>query len=211
MPKSKAMYQDIEGINIAVQGRHVELTDAIKDFVVDKVSKLDRFSSQIADINITLEVQKLEHRADIVMKVGHTLIKSHEIATDMYASIEQAFHRLERRLKCYMQKLKDHHAKPQSVIDMNVQIIERAPFDLDELNDAIEEENIRNLEQNSGIPKIVSNETKPLKTLTTDEAIMQLELSGNYFKIFINEQSNELEVVHRRNDGNYGVIQPKRN
>lgn len=210
MPKSKAMYQDVEGINISVQGRHVELTEALKDFVVEKVSKLDRFSTQIADINIVLEVQKLEHRADIVMKVGHTMIKSHGIASDMYASIEQAFHRLERRLKCYMQKLKDHHAKPQSVIDMNVQVIERMPLDLDELNDAIEEENLKQLESEFKAPKVVSNETRPLKTLTTDEAIMQLELSGKYFKVFVNEQTNELEIVHRRNDGNYGVIQPKR-
>ena len=172
--KSKALEFVNEGYNMSVTGRHVQITDAMKDYAMEKISKIERFSQRIIDVLITMDIQKLEHRVDIVLKVDHIKIKSSAASSDMYVSIDQAVNKIKEQLLRYKARLHDHQAKGVKVIDMNVNVFRRpAEDDLADVNEDIEEENRRRLYESYLPHQIVDRETMPLKFLTYEEAIMQ--------------------------------------
>ena len=185
-----------------VTGRHVHVTDAMKTYAEEKLSKLERFGDRIIDIAVTMDIQKLEHKVDIVMKYGHTLIKSHAASNDMYVSLDQAVEKLQTQLRKYKTRLNDHHAKSHPITDMSVTVY--SPFlDEQEINDDIDFQNEMALEPH----KIVKSEKQPLKILTDDEAIMKMELSGRHAMVYRHEESRKMKVIYRQEDGNYCVIE----
>lgn len=199
-----------ETYQIHVTGRNVLVTDAMKDYAIEKVAKIERFSDRIIDVQITMDIQKLEHRVDILMKVGHTLIRSHGVGNDMYGCIDRAVHKLERQLKRYKRRIQDHAARPLEMIDMRVNVY-RAPEELEveEVNDAIIEETNKKIEEELKPHEIVAEDTMPLKVLTADEAIMKMELSGDSFLLYRDEASRKLKLIYRRKDGNFGLVHPE--
>ncbi len=206
--KTKTVESD-KGYNINVTGRHVQVTDSMKDYAIDKISKIERFSDRIIDVTVTMDIQKLDHRVDIVLKVNHWTIKSSATTNQMYASIDQAVHKLERQQRRYRTRIQDHQAKGLAVVDMNVNVFQR-PEDLTaEINDEIEAENRRQEIEAYRPHHIVSKETRPLKTLTPEEAVIKMELSRDKFLIFRSEDDRKLKVIYRRSDENYGIIEPE--
>lgn len=206
--KSKALEFIDQGYNITVTGRHVLVTEPMKQYAMEKIAKIERFSTRIIDVTVTMDVQKLEHRVDIVLKVDNIKIKSHASSTDMYASIDLAVDRIVEQLRKYKGKIQNHQAKNVNAIDMRVNVLSR-PMDADliEVNDEIEDENSRQLADTFVPHKVISQETRPLKTLNIDEAVMKMELSGDEFLIFRGEEDRKLKVIYRRKDGNYAVIE----
>ncbi|MEC7839958.1 MAG: ribosome-associated translation inhibitor RaiA [Chlamydiota bacterium] len=203
--KSKAEEYVDDGYNINVVGRNVLITDAMKAHAMDKMSKIEKFATKIIDVTIKMDIQKLDHVVDIVMKVDHVKIKSSATTDDMYASIDLATDKLQRNLMKYKKRIQEHTAKPLSVIDMNVNVISEGG--LEEINDEIESENSRQMLNSFGEHKIVSNEKRPLKQLTVNEAIMKLDLSGDNFMIYRSEEDQKLKVIYDRNDGDFGIIE----
>jgi len=205
-----------EGYNITVTGRHLHVTEAMKAYAQEKLSKLERVGNRIIDINVIMDIQKLDHRVDIIMKYGHTLIKSHGSSTDMYVSIDQAIDKLTTQLRKYKRRLKNHHAKGYPVVEVPVTVYR--PFadesvadllDEEEVNLGIETENRRALVGKFTPHHIVKVESQSLKILTDDEAVMKMELSGSSIMVFRHEETRKLKVIYRRDDGNYGVIEPE--
>lgn len=203
--KSKALEFAAEAYDISITGRNVQVTDSMKDYVMEKISKIDRFSERIIEVNVIMDIQKLDHRVDIIMKVDHIKIKSHASSTDMYASIDMAVTKLDTQLRRYKQRIQNHQAKKVSVIDMAINVLEHVAEE--EINADIEEENRRQDEEKYGVRRVVSKETRPLKVLTYDEAIMKMDLSGDAFLIFRHEEDMKLKVLYRRKDGNFAVIE----
>lgn len=198
-----------QGYNITVTGRHVHVTDAMKAYAEEKIAKLERIGTRIIDISVTMDIQRVEHRVDIVMRYGHTLIKSHGLSTDMYASIDMAVDRLQTQLRRYKRRLKEHHAKEHPVIEIPVTVYEMDLVDEQEINSQIEQENEDRQNKNLLPHRIVRSETQPLKILTDDEAIMKMELSGALCMVFRAEQTRKLKVIYRLENGNYGVVEPE--
>lgn len=203
--KEKALEFMEAGYNIQITGRNFEITEPMKDYAMEKIGKIERIIDRIIDVNVILDIQKLEHRAEIILKAGNFKIRSHASSTDMYVSLDQAFDKLESQLLRYKSKMQDHHAKGHAVLNMGVNIFTAPPadeFDFDQ--EPLDGEPIDRFKQHH----IVKQKTLPLKTLTYDEAIMKMELSGDQFLIFKNEADLKLKVIYRRNDGNYGIIEP---
>lgn len=210
--KSKAAEFLEEAYNISVTGRHVVVTDSMKDYAIEKISKIERFSNRIIDVVVTMDVQKIDQRVDIVLKVNNLKIKSHAVSDNMYASIDMAVHKIEAQLLKYKKKLLDHQNRVGAATDMNVNVIRSASEEeLSVLNDEIESETRHRLMDKYIPHKIVSKTTRPLKTLTDGEAIMKLDLSGDSFLIYRCEESpgRDLKIMYRRNDGDFGVITPE--
>lgn len=206
--KAKAAEFQGDGYKVHVTGRHVNVTEAMKAYAVEKVSKIEKFHQRILDVNVTMDVQKLEHRVDIVMKVDQIKIKSHAVSTDMYVSIDKAVVRLEKQLNRYRQRINDHNAKGLSSIDLKVNVFKRLEEEeILDVNLDIEDENQRQIYSQFMPHEVVSTETKPLKVLTLDEAVMKMELSGDIFLIYRGQEDKKLKVIYRRKDGNFGVIQ----
>jgi putative sigma-54 modulation protein len=207
--KSKAIefLQDV--YNISVTGRNVMVTDAMKDYAIDKVSKIERFSNRIIDVTVTMDVQRFEQRVDIVMKVEHLKIKSTASSDNMYESIDKAVHKLEAQLLRYKSKIQDHHlGKGLNTVDMNVNVLRAVQGDdILQVNEDIEDESRRRLMDKYSPHQIVSKETHTMKTITDGEAIMKMELSGDAFLIYRGEEDRKIKVIYRRGDGDFGVVQ----
>lgn len=207
--KSRAAEFVQEELPVTIIGRNVELTDAIRAYALEKISKIEKFNLRIVDVAITLDVQKLDHRVDIVLKVDHIIVKSQANSDNMYASIDFAVDKLQAQLRKYHQRIRDHQARGVSTMEMNVNVLEPREEEILDINLDIEEANNRDLADRFGLHNIVKRETLPLKILTNDEAIMKLELSGNQFLLFRSEEDMKLKLLYRRNDGNFGVIEPE--
>jgi putative sigma-54 modulation protein len=202
--KAKALEFIDAAYNIQITGRHIEITDSMKDYAIDKISKIERFMNRIIDVNVIMDIQKLEHRVEIILKAGNIKITSKASSTDMYISIDQAVDKLEAQILRYKSKLQDHHAKDHAILNMTVNVL--SPQEIEE-DLGIDEEITEDF--NRFKPhRLVKQETRPLKTLTYDEAIMKMELSGDMFMIFKNEADQKLKVIYRRKDENYGIIEP---
>lgn len=208
--KSKALEFASDVYDIQVTGRHVSVTQSMKDYALEKASKLDKFSDRIIDANIIMDIQKLDHKVEIILKVNNFRIVSSASTTDMYASIDLAMEKMERQLLKYKEKLNNHQTKGVPEIDMTVNVIR--PHQSDEVEDVnleIEEENTKRLVKSYSPHQLVAKEKMPLKVLNLDEAIMKMELSQDIFLIFKCEEDKTIKVMYRRKDGNFGLIEPR--
>lgn len=204
--KDKALEFVDAAYNIQITGRHVQITDSMKDYAIEKISKIERFMNRIIDVTVIMDIQKLDHRVEIILKAGNVKITSKSVSTDMYVSIDQAVDKLEAQILRWKSKLQDHHAKGHAVLDMTVNVL--SPQEIEEELD-IDDDNIKDQDLHRFKPhRVVKQETRPLKTLTYDEAIMKMELSGDAFMVFKNESDQKLRIIYRRNDDHYGIIEP---
>lgn len=201
--KAKALEFVDAGYDIQITGRHVAVTEPMKDYAMEKVSKLDRFVNRIIDVNVIMDIQKLDHRVEIILKVGGMKIVSRATTTDMYVSIDQAVDKLEAQILRYKSKIQDYHAKGRAAEEMNVNVV--SPGEIAEDLDLDQEDSaLARFKPHT----VVKQETRPLKTLTYEEAVMKMELSHDPFMIFKNEVDQKLNVIYRRKDDNYGIIEP---
>jgi len=173
-------------MNIIVTGRHLEITPALKSYVEKKVIRFDRYLSNISEAIVTLYVEKYRHKAEVLLKVNGVLIQAEGITGDVYASIDEVTEKLERQIKKYKEKLVSHR-KPEGKAGLAE---EAAP------------------PAEGG--RIIKNKRFELKPMSPDEAAMQMELLDKPFFVFTNDGSGEINVIYRRNDGNFGLIEPVR-
>lgn len=200
---------DDQSYNVSVTGKNIEITKPIRDYVDEKIAKIEMITNHIIDINVKLDVQKLNHTVDIILKFSHFKVKVRAITENMYSAIDKSFERLYIKLRKWKSRIQDHHAKGVSVTEMEVNVLEHAQHELDEINEEIIDENNRSLEQDFAPPKVIKKKKRPLKNLTLDEAVMKMELSDDHFMIFRSEEEQALKVIYRRRDGSYGVVVPE--
>lgn len=197
------------GIRINILGRNVYVTDAMKDYAYEKLSKIDRFHNHIMDIHVTMDVQKMEQMINILLQFDHFKVKVSASSTDMYASTDKAIEKLQEKIRRWKSRIQDHHKKSRSAVDMQVNVLRRPFSDIDLINDAIEMENKARDAEVYQTPQVVGSDVRSLKRLTTEEAVMKMELSDDHFMVFRGEEDQKLKVIYRRKDGNYGLILPE--
>jgi putative sigma-54 modulation protein len=172
-------------MNIIVTGRHLEVTPALKSYVEKKVKRFDRYLSNIAEAIVTLGVEKYRHKAEVLLKVNGVLIQAEGITGDVYASIDEVAEKLERQIKKYKEKLVSHRKSEG-----------KAAASADEVPIPAE------------VGRIIKNKRFELKPMSPDEATMQMELLDKDFFVFTNDNSGSINVIYRRKDGNFGLIEP---
>lgn len=204
---AKFAEEEAQGYRLTILGRHVLVTEAMKNYAMEKIAKIERFHSHLMDIHVTMDVQNLEHVVDILVKFEHFRIKVHAGSSDMYASIDKAANRLRTLMLRWKDRIQDHSSKALSAIDMEVNVVHRPYDEIDEINTEIEAESSRKERKAAQPPQVVGKKTVPLKILTTEEAMMKMELSGYHFLIFRGEEDQKLKVIYRRDDESYGIIQ----
>jgi putative sigma-54 modulation protein len=186
------------GYNVTVTGRHVQISDSMKQHAIDRIHKLEHIAGRIVDVQVTMDIQKLAHRADILLKYGHTLIRSHATTPDMYISIDEAVDKLEHQLKKYKNKLQDYHRKGNPVKEIPVSVY------------AMVEEDFEGKHEKEEYHRVVATEVQKLRILNQGEAIMKMEFSLDPVMVFRSEDTGKLQVIYRRPDGNYGIIEPEK-
>lgn len=186
---------------ITVTGRHVEVTEAMRDFAHKKIEGLHLDYPKIIEAKVILDVQKkTRHIAEIILFcANHITIEASTETEDMYKSIDETISKIARRMRKYKTRLlKSHRPRPNETIKhLNEQVYKA------EMAEPPVEEEAKELE-----PVIVHQENYRVKPLYQDEAIMEMELSERDFIVYRNAQTEKLSVLFRRKDGDYGMIEP---
>lgn len=201
--KEKFAAEDALGYNIFIIAKNFELTEPIRKYVWDKLAKVEKFHQHIYSMYVSLEIQRLEHAAVIVCHFNHFKLKVEARSTDIYASIDRAIDDMEKLFSRWKSKIQDYAKKPLHEVDMTVNVYRRPQNELEEINAEIEAANNKPWEPG----RVIAKETRPLKTLTIEEAIIKIELSGDHFLLYRDEADRKLKIIYRREDQNYGIIQ----
>ena len=175
-------------MRITITGRNIELTDGIKEAVQDKLSKLEKYFSADTDVFVTLSVEKERQKIEVTIPVKGHIIRSAQVSSDLYVSIDLVEEVIERQLKRYRTKIIDRNQSAgtgfaQDFIDI----------------DGDEEEEV----------KIVRTKRFGMKPMYPEDACVQMELSGHDFFVFRNAETDEVNVVYRRKGNTYGLIEPE--
>ena len=204
MEKNKKFENAFYAVSIIT--KNIALTEALENYVMEKISKVDKFTDNILDLTVTLELQKLTNKVSILMKFLHFKIQVHAQTEDMYSAIDKAVEKLLVLIRKYKTKLNDHRVKDKAEIPLKMSFLQRESVE-DEINDQISEENLKKEEKLYTINEIIDTDTMPLRMLARDEAAMKFELSGEDFLIFKSEEDLTTKVMFRRKDGKIGLIQ----
>ena len=196
-----------EGYTLYIVGKHIEITDAIRNYVWEKLSRIERIADQIIDVHVVLDAQKLEKSCSILMNFIRFQIKVKFGTDNLYAAIDRSVDRVAKLIRRYKTKLQSYRNKHLSTVDIHVNVIESLKDDLSAINDEIEAESARKEEEKYQLHQVVAKETMPLKTLTQDEAVMKMEITSDPFLIFRSEEDQKIRVIYRREDSNYGLVQ----
>ncbi len=145
-----------EGYSVEITGKNLQVTKPMQTYVLEKISKIQRFTKDILEVIVTLEVQKLAHTAAIVIKFLHFRIQVHSTTTDLYAAIDGAFTKLSTLIKKYKGKLQNHRKKDLTTIDMKVNVLTKVKIsDLEDINDEIDQENLKEELDKYKFPQVV--------------------------------------------------------
>ncbi len=173
-------------MNIIVNGRHLEVTPALKNYSEEKIRKFEKFLPDGADAIVTLSVEKYRHKAEVLLKTNGVLIQAESVTGEIYSSIDEVSEKLDRQVKKYKEK----HSSYRKGAAKQSETADREPA-----------------AQEGG--KIIKNKRFDLKPMNPDEAAMQMELLDKDFFVFMNDKSNLINVIYRRKDGNFGLIEPQ--
>ncbi len=193
--------------NLSVIGKHVQVTDAMRSYVLEKLSKIEKIADRIIDVAVTLDAQKLEQSCSILMNFIHFHIKVSASTDNMYSAIDRASDRALVLVRKYKSKLQSHRFKDLTTVDIHVNVIDPLKDELKAINDDIIAETVKIESEKQELHKVVAKETMPLRTLTQDEAVMKMEISDEPFLIFKSEEDQKIKVIYRREDLNYGLVQ----
>lgn len=185
---------------INVKGRNLEVTDALKNYVDKKLQKLEKYFRNIKEATVTLSVVRGNHVVEVQIEGDGVILRGEERrGTDMYGSIDQVIEKLETRVKRFKGKLygKTTEEGPKEKEALKERMVVQA-----------EGEAAENPEEAEEMPKIVRIKRFPIKPMTPEEAAQQMELLHHSFFVFLNSETQDVNVVYKREDGDYGLIEP---
>lgn len=196
-----------EGYNISIVGKNVQITDAMRNYIMEKLSKVERITPHIIDLIVALDIQKLAHTVSMVIKFSNVHVKVHATMDDMYSAIDKASDKLIKLIHKYKEKLQSHRFQHLSSVDMKVSVLSYPKDEIEEINQEIEAENLKREAEIYRTPKIVNEEKMSLKTLTKEEAVMKLELTAKPFILYKSEEDHKLRLIYRREDDKFAIVE----
>ncbi|MBW2452742.1 MAG: ribosome-associated translation inhibitor RaiA [Deltaproteobacteria bacterium] len=180
-------------MQITVTFRHMETSEPVRSYVEEKLPKVKKYIDEPIDAQVVLSVEKkIRHKAEVSLVAKGVTIKAKDETADMYAAIDGVMDKIERQLKRYKDKIKNH--KPTSGRDRRVEKTIIAAQSIDEGHPE---------------PSIIKTDSFHVKPMSVEEAVMQMDLLDKDFLVFTDASSEEINVVYRRKDGNYGLIVPQ--
>lgn len=199
---------------IQVTGRHVSVTEPMKEYCRRKVACLHLDYPKIIEVQVILDVQKYRHTAEVILHCSnHITLEASSESNDMYASIDQVVDRIGRRMRKYKTRLmQKHRPRRHGVQHLEEKVLRWEWLErLAELEEngieaaPIEPEPAK--EEHQG-PEVVHTEKYPVKPMFIDEAVLQMEMSSKQFLVFLNAKTEKVSVIYRRKTGDFGLIEP---
>lgn len=187
-------------MQVQVRGKHIDVTPGLRSHVEEKLGKLERYLDRIQTVEVTLVCQKNWQQAEINLHSDLVELRAQERSLDMYESIDLVAKKMEKQARRFKEKLKDRSHDPR-IKDLAA---ERAAAEL--LEDNRREDGVEAEAEEE--PRIVRTKQVNLKPISPEEAADQMELVGHDFFVFLNAETDGVNVLYVRNDGDYGLIQP---
>ncbi|MBI4843815.1 MAG: ribosome-associated translation inhibitor RaiA [Nitrospirae bacterium] len=169
-------------MNIIVNAKHMELTDNLREYAEEKMQRFSKYLSNITEAMVTLSVEKYRHKVEVLMKANGSLIQAESITDEMYSAIDEVVEKIERQIKKHKGKLVSKRKGREKT------------------GEALAAEDI--------VPKIIKSRSFDTKPMSIEEAAMQMAVLNRDFFIFTNASSGQINVLHKRKDGNLGHIEP---
>jgi putative sigma-54 modulation protein len=183
-------------MRVSVRGKNVHVSDSLKSYVERKLQKLSKYFSNIKEAQVTQTIQRNWHVIEVQVEGDGVFLRGEERSPDMYACVDAVVEKLEKQVKRFKGKLMLHPREGVgAAMAAEVAPVEPAAEELDE-----EEE---------PLPGVVRTKRFAIKPMTPDEAAMQMELLNHDFFVFVNGETDQMNVLYRRKDGNYGLIEPE--
>lgn len=177
-----------------IRGENIEVTSAIREYVEKKISKLERYfdTPPATDVHVNLSVYNDEQRIEVTIPMTDLLLRGEEQHLDLYAAIDLVVDKLERQIRKYKTKVNRRFRQKGGAKHVFAEL----------------EKEAREEEEESDEIEIVRTKRFDLKPMDSEEAVLQMDMLGHAFYVFENASSGETNVVYRRKDGRYGLIEP---
>ena len=183
-------------MNFIISGKNIEVTTGLRNAVEQKLGKLERYFTPETEIIVTLSVEKERQKIEVTIPVKGNIIRSEQTSSDMYVSIDLVEEVIERQLRKYKNKLiaksQGHPTASGSGTSFKKEFFES------------EEESVENDEVS-----IVRTKRFGIKPMFPEDACVQMDLLGHNFFVFCNAETDEVNVVYKRKDGSFGLIEPE--
>lgn len=174
-------------MRVIVSGKNISVRPSIREYIEGKLDKFDKYFNSDVDVKVTLGVEKDRHTVEITMPLKHGVtFRAEETSLDMYASIDMVMDKLTKQMRKHKTKIERRYHK----------------------HDSIKTAMIPDYEGESEDKKIVRTKSFPIKPMDPEEAVLQMEMLNHDFFVFLNGDTEEVNVVYIRKDGNYGLIEP---
>ncbi len=180
-------------MQINFSGKHIEVTEALKDYARTKLNKLNKFFDHVQESHVTESIVRGQHIVEVTMRADGKIIRAEEKSSDMYQSIDLVVDKLERQLTKY---------KDRFITRKRESCNGHKPVEMGGVSNEIPEE------VDDAMPVIVRSKKFSIKPMDPEEAAMEMELIGHDFYVFRNSESSDVNVIYKREDGNYGLIEP---
>jgi putative sigma-54 modulation protein len=172
-------------MQVMVTFRHVDPTDGLRQYAEEKVQRVHKFLRRPIEAHVILSVEKQRHIAEVQVTANHLNINATEETGDLYSAIDLAMNKIERQVKKHAARYKERKGANNAAVSA-VLVPEK---------------------QRAGT--VIRTQRVAVKPMSVDEAVMQLKLLQNDFLLFKNAANETLNVIYRRKDGNYGLIEPE--
>ena len=172
-----------------ISGKNINITPGLKDAVESKLGKLERYFSPDTEVQVTLSVEKGRQKIEVTIPVKGSIIRAEESSNDMYVSIDLVEEIIERQIRRYRKKLIDKKQAAQSFSQLFIEEAEEA-----EAEEAI---------------SIVKTKRFGMKPMFPEDACVEMELLGHNFYMFLNAETDQVNVVYKRKNHTYGLIEPE--
>ncbi|AOT70013.1 ribosome hibernation-promoting factor, HPF/YfiA family [Geosporobacter ferrireducens] len=174
-------------MKIKVSGRNLEVTDALRDAVTAKLERFGKYFKEDTEAQATLSVEKNRQILEVTIPINGSLLRVEEATEDMYTSVDRVIDKLNRQIEKHKTKLEKRYRGHDTIRFENIPDIEAA-------------------ERNES--RIVKTKRFAMKPMDAEEAVLQMELIGHNFFVFTNAETDDINVVYKRKDGHYGLIEP---
>ena len=177
----------MDSMKFIISGKNIDVTEGLKTAVQDKIGKLEKYFTPTTEVQVTLSVEKDRQKIEVTIPVKGNIIRSEQVSSDMYVSIDLVEEIIERQLKKYKNKLTE---QKQASNYFKQEYIDKDYMDDDEV-------------------KIIRTKKFDIKPMYPEDACIQMELLGHNFYVFINAETDQVNVVYKRKGDTYGLIEPE--
>ena len=176
-------------MRITITGKNIELTPGLKEAVEERLSKLEKYFTPETEVNVTMSVEKERRKIEVTIPVKGSVIRAEQVSNDMYISIDVVVETIERQLKKYRNKIVTKQQNAEKF------------FAEDFLSKEYEEDDDE--------IRIIRSKRFGIKPMYPEDACVQMELLGHNFFVFLNAETEEVNVVYKRKGNTYGLIEPE--